>query len=170
MKRAEFNGVYIKSLLCFVEVWASEEICSDAEVDFSTVFQDVSSDAFHLRHLDYSAGDDDEVERKVLELIEERVIEGFQIWKYLKLPEWTKSMLERSFAVEQESVFEKAKKKYPCLTCGKFKMDRCPLGTRDVCMDEAKVKSLKEKHRAERWVFSFEEIKSCESWAPRDEI
>lgn len=57
------------------------------------------------------------------EQLTQRILDGFPVWRFLKLSDWTMNMIEKSFL--DECVAEKAamKKKYCCLRC-KFIRER----------------------------------------------
>ena len=96
---ARFNGLYLKAFLDFVGVWASEEVGSDVDVDFLALFDDVTSGSFQFRqNFEYDHEWTEEVAyEKVMEYVGQQVIDGFPVWKYLKISAWTKAMLEVSF-------------------------------------------------------------------------
>lgn len=167
--RNGFDGLFLKAFVEFISVWANEEVGSGVEIDFIKLYRYVSNDNFFLENFDASKADENEALELALKKVEDMVLTGFPVWDYLKVPEWTKTMLEKTFKAETMAKREEATKKYPCLTCGYFSQSYFALGSIDECHNEELIAQRKEKHRLDRWVFRYENIRRCSRWIPKKE-
>lgn len=163
--RNGYDALYLKAFVQFVEIWAGEEIGSSAEIDFVKVFRYLQSERFFFREFE-NTGDatEDELYELALRSVEQKVILGFPIWEYLKVSPWTMNMLKVSFEKDAEEVFNVDKKKYPCLTCRYFSIERFSIGDKDKCSNEEKLAYWERVHRYERWYFRHTSIRKCSKW------
>jgi hypothetical protein len=167
--RNGFDGLFLQAFIEFISVWANEEVGSNVEIDFIKLYRYVSDEHFFLRHFDASKAGEEEAFELALKKVEDLVLTGFPVWEYLKVPEWTMAMLEKTFRAEAKAEWDAATKRYPCLTCGSFSQTHCSLGSIDECNNEELIELRRKKHHFDRWVFRYENIRRCSRWIPRKE-
>ena len=101
---------FYQAIVDVVKILGETEI-GDCEVDEEAVARYVSSMKF--------IGDMWGIVSKeeIYEKITEDIINGFPVWDFLKVSDWTKNMLERSFADQQIQERKRLEETYKCFTC-----------------------------------------------------
>lgn len=121
--------IYFQALIDIVQLWGQTEI-GDCEVDVEAVADYINSDRFNLMDM-WGIGADRDV---IYQHITDDILAGFPIWQLLKVSDWTKAMLDRSFrdtAARQEA---ELKAKYKCYTCKYYKVTETALGLLKECV------------------------------------
>jgi hypothetical protein len=126
-KEFEHKYLFLEAMIRFTEIFANEHL-GDCKVDIAKVIQFAESPAFKLRVAWECKTLDD-----YYKLVEEMVLEGFPIWEYLKISEWTKNILHKEFVNEVKTEEETRQKKYKCYSCEYFKETNTMLGTLYKC-------------------------------------
>lgn len=147
---------YFKAFLQILQIWASENVGSDIEVDFDKLWEYVSSEKGVVRKLINT--DRDNSEDALFELVEQDIIEGCPVWEFLVLSDWTKRMLEIEFShtVAQANIeYADYMKQFVCPNCSDLVITETPFGTIYRC--NSKERRLKMPH-SER---VFELKKTC---------
>lgn len=125
---------YFKAFLQILEIWASENVGNEIEVDFEKLWAYVSSENGILRKVINT--DRNNSEEALFKLVENDIIDGCPVWEFLIIPEWTKRMLE----IEFSKTIEQAKidninylKQFICTTCEHLITTELSLGTVHRC-------------------------------------
>ena len=105
---------YIFAVRDIVELFAETELGSGCEVDVEKLINYVSGFNFFANEMWGVKGDDKEA---IYQIVTDDILAGFPVWQLLKIPEWTKNMLEREFAAEQKRKREELERTYKCFTC-----------------------------------------------------
>lgn len=120
----DIKGLFLEAFIGFIEVFASENIGGDFQLDYGKILNYISSHRFELRDgWEINTLDD------CYQMIEQWVLDGEPIWHFLKLSTWTKEMLNREFLSEAALQKQQDMKKFKCLTCANLKTRTCSLGT-----------------------------------------
>ena len=114
---------YFLAVKDIVETFAETEIGSGCEIDVDAVDAYCSS----LRFVNDMWGIYNKEE--IYQAVTDDILAGYPIWQLLKIPEWTKNMLEREFAREQQRKREELEREYKCYTCKYFVEKETGLGT-----------------------------------------
>ena len=107
-----------------VELFAETELGSGCEIDVDAVEAYCDSARFHLVDM-WGIDNKEEIYRAVTD----DILAGYPVWQLLKIPEWTKNMLEREFAAEEARKRKELERKYKCYTCRHFVEQETGLGT-----------------------------------------
>ena len=101
---------------CFnvVTIFGETEV-GGAEPDHQAIVNYMSSIGFISDAFDAPAGED--AVQFFEEQLTERILNGFPVWRFLKLSPWTMNMVERSFSDECAAKEAERKKMYCCLRC-----------------------------------------------------
>ena len=121
---------YIFAVKDIVELFAETELGSGCEVDVEKLINYVSGFSFFVNDMWGVKGDDKEA---IYQIVTDDILAGFPIWQLLKIPDWTKNMLEREFAAEQERKRKELEKKFKCYTCRYFVEKQTELGVWTEC-------------------------------------
>ena len=110
-----------------IEIFGQSEVgCSDIDIDALSEY--LCSDKFPFDTFQYNT------EEEAQEYITNYILDGFPVWRYLKCSEWTKNMVEKSFAQECENEWEQLKKEYKCYTCKHYTTKRVMMGVLERCI------------------------------------
>lgn len=99
---------FIEALIKFTEIYA-ETTYGDAEINISEIVSYVESPKFIMRDAWTVQSLDD-----CYQLIEEMVLRGLPIWRFLRISEWSQRMLEKDLEVLANEQEEALKKQYKC--------------------------------------------------------
>ena len=109
MTRTELKKYYyFAAVMDMAKLFAEQEIGYDVEVDIEAVAGYVESYGSAIDYHDYNGVLDSK--EAMYQRVTDDMIAGFPIWKLLKLSDWTKDMLERSFARNIRARSEEPKK------------------------------------------------------------
>lgn len=113
-----------------LNVFVSTEIGTEVEFDNEVIARYINSFdcALHFFEANTKEG--------IYEQFTNDILNGYPVWQMLKLPDWTRRMVEKTFATEQAEAWEKAKKRYKCLTCKFYKERRTIAGVLSTCAHE----------------------------------
>ena len=67
------------------------------------------------------------------EIITEDILNGFPVWQFLKVSDWTRQRLENTYATEQTKQWEELCKKYRCYTCKYYESCDTDIGLLEKC-------------------------------------
>lgn len=147
----------VKQLLFFdtfqkmVSIWGEQEV-GTGEIDIVKLASYLVSDKFQIDTFDYDNQEDIEI------YITEYILNGFPIWEYLKISDWTKDMVSKSFKEEVKKEQEELNKVYKCYTCKYFNVKSTSFGIIQKCKNESENKNSR-YHLKRR--DCFEVKKSC---------
>ena len=113
-----------------LDVFIATEIGGAVEYNNEVIAAYITSLNCHLHFFDANT------KEEIYQQFTDDILNGYPVWQMVKLPEWTKRMVEKTFAAEQADALEKAKKKYKCLTCKFYEEKKSELGTRRFCHNE----------------------------------
>lgn len=119
---------YFLAVKEIVELFAETELGSGCEVDVEAV-------ANYVQSFRFFAGDMWGIKEKeeIYQVVTDDILSGFPVWQLLKIPDWTKNMLEREFAAEQERKRQEMINTYKCFTCKYYIRKETELGTWQEC-------------------------------------
>lgn len=111
-------------------VFISSEIGSQVEFNNEAIAQYIDSFNCIAHFWDAKTKED------VYKQFTDDILNGYPVWRMVKIPEWTEKMIEKSFSIECFESREAYKKKYRCLTCKYYKEIETQLGILKKCMHE----------------------------------
>ena len=117
---------FYQAVVDIVKIFGETEI-GDCEVDEEAVANYVSSFKF------VSDMWEAETKEDIYQKLTDDIINGWPVWQFLKVSDWTKGMLERSFAREAIEKRKRLEKKYKCYTCKYLEESETSLGTLRKC-------------------------------------
>lgn len=123
--------VYFNEFKEIVSIFGQTEIGTE-EVDVEALADYLASDKFFVDLYNYDIQDIDGIDSYITNLIEN----GFPVWKFLKISDWTKDMVEKSFTEECEQELDIMKKKYCCLSCNYYIVKDTPYGLLTRCTNK----------------------------------
>jgi hypothetical protein len=129
MKKEFFIIAFIK----FAEIWANNNIGNNIQVDYNYLINYVHSDNFAF-HQGWKLNDMDDCFKS----IEKQILDGFPIWDFFVIPEWTRNMLEKEYQAEIEA----ERSPYVCFRCKYFVEKLTSFGTIYRCKFKQEVKNL----------------------------
>lgn len=121
---------FYEAIIDVLTVFISTEI--GAEVEFNNEVIARYIDSFDCRIHFWDAHTKEDVYKQFTD----DILNGYPVWEMMKLPEWTRKMVEESFQAEQADALEKARKKYKCLTCKYYEEKHTQLGVLSKCTHE----------------------------------
>lgn len=158
--------VFLEALIKFSEIFGSENI-GEYELDLTKIMEFADSEYFILRmSWDCETLDD------YYKLIENMVLDGFPIWNFFRISDWTKNMLVREFqeqVKEELKAEEEEKKKYKCYTCEYFEEIKTPLGTIEKCNKPREENGFRRFRMLTERESIFEPKKECNYYKERRE-
>lgn len=120
--KTEKQLLYYQALCDIVSIYGETEIgCS--EIDTTAVAQYVASDNFFVDYFNCLSVED------LYQQLTEEIIKGFPIWRFLKISDWTKTMLDKQL---QQTIIEeqqRLQKTYKCITCQYYEEINAAFGT-----------------------------------------
>lgn len=118
------------SAICnIVQIFGETEL-GTCEVDEETVAEYTMSNHF-IAHL-FSCNTKEEIYEKITE----DIVNGFPVWQFLKVSDWTKKRLETTYETEQAKKWEALRKKYYCYTCKYYKAKDTSIGLLEECANK----------------------------------
>lgn len=119
---------YFLAVKDIIELFAETELGSGCEIDVEAV-------AAYVQSFSFFADDMWGIKEKeeIYQMITDDILNGYPVWQLLKIPDWTKNMLEREFQAEQERKRKELEKKYKCFTCKYFVEKQTELGVWREC-------------------------------------
>lgn len=156
------------SAICdIVKVFGETEI-GNCEVDEDAIAKYCCSDRFWKDHWNCNTKED------IYEKLTNDIILGFPVWEFLKVSDWTKNMLEKSFATEQTLKWKELCKKYKCYTCKFYNAIETGLGLYEECIYKEE-KPINRLQNGREWKplkrrESFEPKKSCKNYKNNNKI
>ena len=121
---------FYQALVDIVKLFGETEI-GECEVDEEAAAQYVNS--FQFVNDMWGVSSKEEFYQKITD----DIINGFPVWQFLKVSDWTKQRLENTFARESEEKRRRLERTYKCFTCKYFKEYHTSLGTLYECTREA---------------------------------
>lgn len=94
-----------------VQLFGEMEIGSGCEVDDEALASYITSNKYIVDF--WGVNSKEEKQQKITD----DILNGMPVWQFLKVSDWTKKMLERDLANEQEEAYRKLCRKYKCYTC-----------------------------------------------------
>lgn len=117
----------IYSAICdIVQIYGDTEL-GTCEVDTTAVAKYCCSDKSVFDLLECQTKED------IYAKFTQDILDGFAVWQFLKISDWTKNMLARNFENEAQEQLEKNKKIYKCLTCQFYHEAYTSIGTFVTC-------------------------------------
>ena len=145
---------FYQAIVDIVKIFGETEI-GDCEVDEEAVANYINS----LKFVDdmWGIASKEDIYKKLTD----DIIDGFPVWEFLKISDWSKRMLECSFnnSVEQER--KRLEKTYQCFTCKYLEESDTSLGIYRKCHRP------KERFEMKRRDY-FEPLRRCKSYVARD--
>lgn len=118
---------FYQGIVDIVKIFGETEI-GDCEVDEEAVAKYVAS--FKFASDTWGLESKDEIYQKITD----DIINGWPVWEFLKISDWTKRMLEKSFAEEAIKERQELERKYKCYTCKYLNESQTSLGVLQKCM------------------------------------
>lgn len=144
---------FYQGIVDIVKIFGETEI-GDCEVDEEAVAKYVASLKFTSDTWGLESKDE------IYQKITDDIINGWPVWEFLKISDWTKQMLEKSFAEEVIKEREELERKYKCYTCKYLNESPTSLGMFRKCMRP------RGRFEMERRDY-FEPKKRCKSYVAR---
>lgn len=110
------------AIIDILTIFADTEIGGQYEFDYDAIDNYISSLGCQAEYFDYQTKDE------IYAKFTQDIYNGLPVWRFLKLPDWTTNMVEKSFKTECENELEQLKKIYKCLTCKYFHSHRLSAG------------------------------------------
>lgn len=110
------------AIIDILTIFADTEIGGQYEFNYDAIDNYISSFKCQAEYFDYKTKDE------IYAKFTQDICNGLPVWRFLKLPDWTMNMVEKSFKTECENEMEQLKKIYKCLTCKYFKTERLSSG------------------------------------------
>lgn len=127
MNSVDVKYIYLECFIKFVEIYGQNEL-GNCEVDIAKLGHYCEDMFFHLKHFRLSSIEE------IYKNIEQKILDSFPIWEYLKVSDWTKDMLKRNFQDEQINKEKELKEKYICYRdCAYFNRKNTSLGPIERC-------------------------------------
>lgn len=130
------------AIIDILNIFADTEIGGQYEFDYDAIDNYISSFKCQAEYFDYQTKDE------IYAKFTQDIYNGLPVWRFLKLPNWTMNMVEKSFKTDCENEFEQLKKIYKCLTCKYFHSHRLGVGLiyQECKYEETHKTKLKRQH------------------------
>lgn len=151
--------LYFKAMIDIAELWGNQEI-GTCEVDILEISKYCNSFNFNIDIWGVSGKTEDEIKENMYEFITNLILDGFPIWRMLKLSDFTKNMIEKTFKNDMDKKFKEMCKIYKCYTCVYYKTYTTSFGTIEKC----EYVSPKNKFKLHRDNNNFKLKKSCKNY------
>lgn len=145
-KLIEFLNFY-SAMIDIVQIFGNTEV-GTCEVDEDAVARYCLSNKYIIDM--WGIYDKEDIYKKITD----DILSGMHVWEFLKISDWTKRMLEESFAQEVDDY----RSNYKCFTCRYFKERHTSFGTLYEC-NYSKVKQ--DWRRRDRYI---EPKKRCKNY------
>ena len=136
--------IFYQAVVEIVQLFGDQELGS-CEVDTEAVAQYVDSFKFSSDMWGFETKD------QIYSKLTDDIIDGWPVWQFLKVSNWTKMMLERSFAEKIREERERLEKTYKCYKCKHFQETRTSLGVIEECKWRPPLKPGERDLRPWRW-------------------
>lgn len=155
---------FYSSIIDIVQIFGETELGS-CEVDEEAVAQYCMSDKFLFDNFTNYTKED------MYQKITDDILNGMPVWEFLKVSDWTKQMLERSFVEEKELKYRELCKKYKCYTCQYYKAVETGIGLHESCSykKENKIRGREIKNWKKTRDY-FHPQKKCANYAAIDTL
>lgn len=124
--------LYFKAMIDIAELWGNQEI-GTCEVNILELSKYCNSVNFNFDIWEVSGRTEEEIKNNMYEFITNLILEGFPIWRMLKLSNFTKNMIEKTFENDMNKKYEELCKKYKCYTCVYYKKYITSFGSIEKC-------------------------------------
>ena len=111
-KRSELKGTFLEGLIRFLEIYTQTEIGEGIELDVMKIALHINSPWFENVSLFSFTSIED-----VFSLLENMVLNGFPIWRFLKLTEWQQGIFENEYSELLRQARINIVEKHPCYGC-----------------------------------------------------
>lgn len=155
MEVNEQKAMLLESMIKFAENFGNENL-GECEVDILKILNFADSEYFKLMLAWDCITQDD-----YFVLIEKMVLEGFAIWDFLKISDWTRKILDKEFAQEEIKREQEIQNKYICYKCQYFSQHETSLGIIYKCNKPRNNKSMRTIMTPRNRV--FEPVEKCEN-------
>ena len=151
------------AIIDILRIFADSEIGGQYEFDYAAIAAYLESFKFAANYFECST------KEEVYERFTSDIYAGLPVWNFLVLPEWTKTMVERSFDAECKATFKELCRKYKCLTCTYYEAQNTELGV----LSECKYEQSQPRRMSERWHVlkrrdePFELQEQCDNYKPK---
>ena len=117
---------FLIAFMRFADIYASENI-GNIEINIDKVHEYIETDRFAVNWADCY-----EIEEYYRE-IEEIVINGFPIWDFFHISEWTKNILKKEYEKNKDEHAKMLLKTYKCYSCKNFVITENSFGVHYKC-------------------------------------
>ena len=114
--------IIFSAIIDILTIFADTEIGGQYEFDYDAIDNYIGSFKCQAEYFDYITKDE------IYEKFTQDIYNGLPVWRFLKLPDWTMNMVEKSFKAECENELEQLKKVYKCLTCQYYSVEKLSVG------------------------------------------
>ena len=154
-KRFEFYS----AILDIVKIFAETEI-GTCEVNEEALAEYCSNAKFAVDNFNIKTKED------IYQKITDDILGGFPVWQFLNVSDWTKEMISRSFAKEENKLKEELKRKYKCYTCKYYVGKQTSYGYIEKC---SYIESIRSVHKRDFTLCrtrrdKFKPKKSCKNY------
>lgn len=164
-RKSELKGIYLESLIRFLDIYANDEIGGNVEIDMTKIALLINSASFENDDLFcYETIED------IFSLLENLAIAGLPIWRFLKLSDYQLNLFEKSYdKLREEKVLTISNQKscYGCVFLENLDTDfgtltRCQ---KPSCIDRFKMSrdSLEgiDLNKGCKWLTTLEHTPKC---------
>ena len=147
--------MFFSAVCNIVQIFGETELGS-CEVDEDVVAEYTMSNHF-VAHL-FSCNTKEDIYEKVTE----DILNGFPVWQFLKVSDWTRQRLENTYATEQTKQWEALCKKDRCYTCKYYENCDTSIGLIEKC--NYKKENISNRRDFSYWKYRrevFSPKKSC---------
>ena len=158
-EKIEKKCLFLEAMIRFTEIFGNENI-GDCEVDIAKIINYSES-----KHFNFIMSWECETLDDFYKLIENMILEGFPIWHFLKISDWTKNIFDKEFEKEiqtRKQSEELEKSKYKCYKCKWIKETQTSLGLIFKC-DKPENKIIQRRYGRLK-PESFEPKKRCKDF------
>lgn len=149
------------AIIEILQIFADTEIGGQYEIDYDKIADYINSFRCPVEYFDCSTKED------IYERFTQDIYAGLPVWRWLKLPEWTMNMVERTFEDECQAEYREMCKTYKCLTCKYYESQNTEIGVYQKCnyRDENFDRMYKRhSHALRRDEGPFELKKKCKNY------
>ena len=129
------------AIIDILRIFADTEIGGQYEIDFEAVCNYLDSMRFGVDYFDCNTTEE------IYERFTKDIYNGLPVWRFLKLPEWTMKMVEKTFQNECDQTHMEMKRTYKCLSCKYLYVRNTSFGV----LQECKYEKIKEKEEEEAY-------------------
>lgn len=115
------------AIMEILQIFADTEIGGHYEIDYDKIADYINSFRCPAEYFECSTKED------VYERFTQDIYAGLPVWRWLKLPEWTLKMVERTFEDECQAEYREMCRMYKCLTCKYYEARNTEIGVFQKC-------------------------------------